>query len=77
MEQSTTASTGNNIYGYLWWLFDDNSYSAAGIFGQGIYINPDTGVVIAINSAWGVATSDRNVALKLAMYFAIDEAVSQ
>jgi CubicO group peptidase (beta-lactamase class C family) len=77
MEQSTTASTGNDIYGYLWWLFDDNSYSAAGIFGQGIYINPDTGVVIAINSAWDVATSDRNVALKLAMYFAIDEAVLQ
>lgn len=77
MEESTTASAGNDIYGYLWWLFDNNAYSAAGIFGQGIFINPDTGVVIATNGAWNVATSDHDVALKLAMYFAIDEAISQ
>lgn len=77
MAESTTASEGSAEYGYLWWLQDTGTYSAAGIFGQGIYINPATGVVIALNSAWDVALSDRHVALKFAMYSAIDEAVSR
>jgi len=77
MSESTIASADNDEYGYLWWLQDSGSYSAAGIFGQGIYINPATGVIIALNSAWEVAVSDRHVELKLAMYSAIDNAVSQ
>src|SRR5699024_2886475 len=41
-------------YGYFWWTPDrtsDGEYFARGIYGQYVYINEDTKVVIAINSA--------------------------
>ncbi len=44
-------------YGYLWWRFADGSYAAFGIFGQMIYINPQTKVVIAQFAAWPQAGS--------------------
>lgn len=43
-------------YGYQWWTFDDGSYAAQGIFGQGIFIDPLRNLVIASNSNWPRAT---------------------
>ncbi len=43
-------------YGYQWWTYDDGSYAAQGIFGQGIFIDPKRGLVIASNSNWPRAT---------------------
>ena len=76
MTDSTRASKGEERYGYQWWLRAGAGYTASGIFGQGIYINPETRVVIALQSAWEVASSKSNIALKLAMYEAIDKALS-
>ncbi|MCK9274046.1 MAG: beta-lactamase family protein [Syntrophales bacterium] len=45
-------------YGYQWWTVDDGSYAARGIFGQGIFIDPERKLVIASNSNWPKA-SDR------------------
>lgn len=45
-------------YGYFWWTFDDGSFAARGIFGQGIFIDPANGLVIASNGDWPTATSD-------------------
>ena len=45
----------NRGYGYFWWT-DGIAYAASGIFGQRIHIEPEYGVVIAINSAWPVAS---------------------
>lgn len=45
-------------YGYQWWTLHDNTYSAQGIFGQGIFIDPKRKLVIASNSNWPKA-SDR------------------
>lgn len=42
-------------YGYQWWTYDDGSYAARGIFGQGIFINPERQLVIVSNSSWGAA----------------------
>jgi CubicO group peptidase (beta-lactamase class C family) len=39
-------------YGYQWWTYDDGSYAAQGIFGQGIFIDPKRKLVIASNSNW-------------------------
>ncbi len=44
-------------YGYLWWRNMDGSYSAQGIFGQMIYINPAKKTVIAQMAAWPLAGS--------------------
>ena len=45
-------------YGYQWWTWDDGSYMARGIFGQGIFIDPNRKLIIASNSNWPRA-SDR------------------
>ena len=39
-------------YGFQWWTYDNGSVAAQGIFGQGIFIDPQRRLVIAINSNW-------------------------
>ena len=43
-------------YGFQWWTYDDGAVAAQGIFGQGIYIDPQRRLVIASNSNWTRAT---------------------
>jgi CubicO group peptidase (beta-lactamase class C family) len=43
-------------YGYQWWTVDDGSFSAIGIHGQQIHIDPARRLVVAINSAWPQAS---------------------
>ena len=45
-------------YGYQWWTFDDGSFAARGIFGQGIFIDPARQIVIASNANWGGGARD-------------------
>jgi CubicO group peptidase (beta-lactamase class C family) len=42
-------------YGFQWWTWDDGSYMADGIFGQGIFIDPNRQLVIASNANWTTA----------------------
>lgn len=51
-------ATVNRTYGFMWWPVADRAgshenraYSARGIFGQYIYINPAHNIVIGVNSA--------------------------
>ncbi len=46
-------------YGFQWWTYDDGSYAAQGIFGQGIFIDPARKLVIATNGNWLIATDDK------------------
>ncbi len=63
-------------YGYQWWTYDDGSFSAQGIFGQGIYIDPKRNLVIASNSNWPRATHFETVgAQREAFYRAVPAAV--
>ena len=39
-------------YGFQWWTYDDGAVAAQGIFGQGIFIDPQRRLVIASNSNW-------------------------
>jgi CubicO group peptidase (beta-lactamase class C family) len=39
-------------YGFQWWTYDDSSFAAQGIFGQGIFIDPKRNLVIASNANW-------------------------
>lgn len=57
MVESTTPSDVNPGYGYLWWLHGDGTYSARGIFGQLIHIDPANQLVVAMHSAWPEPTS--------------------
>jgi CubicO group peptidase (beta-lactamase class C family) len=60
MKESTSPSEGFDGYGYLWWLFDNGSYSARGIFQQWIYIDPKRDLVIATHSNAAQAVEDED-----------------
>ncbi len=63
-------------YGFQWWTYDDGSYAAQGIFGQGIFIDPNRRLVIASNSNWPKATDPGTVgAQREAFYKAVQAAV--
>ena len=63
-------------YGYQWWTYDDGSFAARGIFGQGIFIDPKRKLVIASNADWGAGATDR-VAMEAreAFYQAVRKAI--
>jgi CubicO group peptidase (beta-lactamase class C family) len=60
--EATTERTGigqpGRGYGYQWWTTTDGSFAARGIFGQGIFIDPKRGLVIASNANWGAGACD-------------------
>jgi CubicO group peptidase (beta-lactamase class C family) len=58
MELSIEPSKSADNYGYLWWLNNDGSYAAMGIYGQLIHVDPAEELVIATHSAWDNATGD-------------------
>lgn len=76
MKESITPSKGYDGYGYFWWLMGDGVYSARGIFGQGIYINPEENVVIALHSARPDASKKTDKAWQHALYEGITNAIS-
>ncbi|WP_027377389.1 serine hydrolase domain-containing protein [Kaistella palustris] len=67
--------TGGSGYGYLWWRNADGSYAAFGIFGQMIYINPKTNVVIAQIAAWPSAGSRELSAKRSEFIKAVEKAL--
>mgnify|MGYP000495017887 FL=1 len=63
-------------YGYQWWTYDDDSFAAQGIFGQGIFIDSKRNLVIASNSNWPKATDPDTVGVQReAFYKAVQAAV--
>lgn len=77
---ATTGQVGIGVpgrgYGYQWWTYDDGSFGAQGIFGQGIFIDPKRRLVIASNSNWPRATDYEGAgAQRNAFYRAVQAAV--
>lgn len=63
-------------YGYQWWTYDDGTFAARGIFGQGIFIDPKRRLVIASNANWAGGAQDRQAsAAREAFYRAVQKAV--
>jgi CubicO group peptidase (beta-lactamase class C family) len=63
-------------YGYQWWTYDDGSFAARGIFGQGIFIDPQRKIVIASNANWGDGARDPKASnAREAFYKAVQKAV--
>ena len=56
MTASTAPSEGADFYGYLWWLAGDDRFNASGIFGQKIFVDPQSKLVIAAHSNAETAT---------------------
>jgi CubicO group peptidase (beta-lactamase class C family) len=64
-------------YGYQWWTYDDGSFAARGIFGQGIFIDPKRQLVIVSNANWDKADDPQAKAAREAFYQAVQQAVDQ
>ena len=62
-------------YGFQWWTYDDGSFAAQGIFGQGIFIDPKRNLVIASNGDWPEATNDRLKAERDGFYRHVQDVV--
>lgn len=56
--QKLTDRLADYDYGYQWWAREDGGYSAIGIFGQAIFIDPARELVIATNASWRDARGD-------------------
>lgn len=63
IDESTTVHShwGKLLYGYLWWIIDENehSYAAMGDGGNVIYVNSEKNLVVAIASLFKPRTKDR------------------
>jgi CubicO group peptidase (beta-lactamase class C family) len=67
-------------YGYQWWTLDGGCYLAQGIFGQGIFIDPQRNLVIASNGNWPKATDVQGAdqaAKRLAFYRQVQLAIDR
>lgn len=82
LQEATTRRTTINQpgrgYGYQWWTYDDGTFAARGIFGQGIFIDPQRKIVIASNANWAggardPAASDAREAFYKAVQKAVDD----
>lgn len=62
-------------YGFQWWTFDDGTFAAQGIFGQGILIDPERRLVIASNANWPVASDHAYWEEREGFYRAVQAAV--
>jgi CubicO group peptidase (beta-lactamase class C family) len=62
-------------YGYQWWTYDDGTFAAQGIFGQGIFIDPKRKLVIASNSNWPTATDDTKEQSRERFYRSVQSAI--
>lgn len=76
MAESTAPSPNYPGYGYFWWLRPNGVYAAVGIYGQMIWIHPESQTVIAMQSAWPEAASEELGAHRWAVVDAIAAAVS-
>lgn len=64
-------------YGFQWWTYDDGAVAAQGIFGQGIFIDPQRRLVIASNSNWTRASLGPEPKAREAFYARIRALVDQ
>ena len=65
-------------YGYQWWTWDDGSFRAVGIFGQGIFLDPRRKLVIVSNANWAGGARDLEASRKRdAFYRAVQQAVDE
>lgn len=62
-------------YGYFWWIHDNGTFEAEGIFGQSVFIDPADDLLIVTNSAWPTADDDKYWIAQDAYFAAVRKAL--
>ena len=75
MRDSIAPSKGFDGYGYFWWLQGEGRFSALGIFGQQIFVNPALNLVVAVHGNDDVAEALEYEAEVLSVIQAIEAAL--
>lgn len=75
-KQADIGETGSG-YGYQWWTFDDGTFTARGIFGQTIFIDPSRQLVAAMNGNWPKARETRLNTERFDFIEALQEAIDE
>jgi CubicO group peptidase (beta-lactamase class C family) len=63
-------------YGFQWWVHEDGTYEAIGIFGQAIFIDPQEHLIIVTSSAWPEADADKFYGIRDAYFAAVIKAAA-
>jgi len=69
--EATASVQGRGGYGLQWWTTRGKAYRAAGIFGQGIWIDPELNLIVVTQSAWPGATDPQSAMIRQALIDAI------
>lgn len=79
LAQATTSRVGigepGRGYGYQWWTFDDGSFSARGLFGQAIFVDPKRHIVIAIQADFPTSKEAGLWEERVGLFRAVQQAV--
>ncbi len=73
--EATVDGPNHSGYGYQWWITGKGVYAAQGIFGQGIFIDPERKLVIASNSNWPRAVGPEWAQAREAFYRQVQRAI--
>ena len=71
---SSGPSPAASEYGFMWWRYPEGRFSASGIFGQKIFIDPETNTVIAVHSNADTATGSTYAGHLEAVLMAVTDA---
>ena len=71
------AMNGRAGYGFQWWTTPGTAYRASGIYGQGIWLNPDLKLVVVTQSAWDQALDRVGMKRRALMISAVERAVME
>lgn len=74
VKQAETGEPGEG-YGFQWWTQDDGVFSAYGIFGQTVRVDPERRLVIVLLSAWPEAVGRGHSAARRAFFAEVEAAV--
>ncbi|MDM4764654.1 serine hydrolase [Pelomonas sp. SE-A7] len=69
--EATEGLKGRGGYGLQWWTTTGKAYRASGIFGQGLWIDPELRLVVVTHSAWVGATDPQSAQIRQALIDAI------
>ncbi|HEY8879313.1 MAG TPA: serine hydrolase [Roseateles sp.] len=69
--EATEGLQGRGGYGLQWWTTRSKAYRASGIFGQGMWIDPELNLAVVTQSAWPGATDVPSAQVRQALIDAI------